>query len=552
MKTRTQSLIAILLICSLLSACATSGGSGTASPSDPCAAQGNDPTFNPQTSFIQTAILNPLANIGGTLLATAAANYSQHYTGKLNKLLTKLVTPRDKKKKNKNSDQGNFNQDFGNSFPENNQDFNQGFPNPQEQFPNDQEFVEQDQFPNDQEFVEQEPFPQDQFPSDQEFVEQEPFPTDQNFEGQEFPVEGDQGFQEEFDPNAPTDIQSRGVPRRGPHARFASEDPCAQELPDEPYYDQNVSQQGYPPYGQDPYGQDPYGQQGQQPYGQDPYGQDPYGQQGQQPYGQDPYGQDPYGQQGQPYGQDPYNQDPYAQQGQPYGQDPYGNQGQPSYEQEPYGQPGQNFPGDPNSDPYGQPGIETVGLEVVLVKKTIRNGVPTVIPIKDGDVLKDGRGNAQAGDKFRIMFRPNSKSYVYVIAIDGSGWAQGIFPPASSPLANPVEPGKEYMLPEGNNWFSLDQYRGIETLFFVASPTQRKDIEEILQSITGLERPATEKPQQVTKVAMVPYGVGAARPSSQPFNLSTGPGKNQNIMPTSYFAQTAGQDLRLTRWFRHE
>jgi hypothetical protein len=187
-----------------------------------------------------------------------------------------------------------------------------------------------------------------------------------------------------------------------------------------------------------------------------------------------------------------------------------------------------------------------------MLKKTIRNGATVMLPVQDGDVLKDGRGNVKAGDKFRIMFRPHTDGFVYVVAIDGSGWAQGIFPPPTSPLANPVKAGQEYTLPEGNNWFSLDQYKGIETIFFVASQEKRADLEEILQSITGRERPATENPQQVTKVAMVPYGVGGARPSAKPFSLSGGSGQDQTIMPTSYFSKTAGEDLRLTRWFRHE
>jgi hypothetical protein len=193
-----------------------------------------------------------------------------------------------------------------------------------------------------------------------------------------------------------------------------------------------------------------------------------------------------------------------------------------------------------------------IGLDVVMVKKIIRNGAPVVLPVVDGDVLKDGRGHAAAGDKFRIMFRPNTDGHVYVIAIDGSGWAQGIFPPATSPLANPVKAGEQYVLPEGNNWFSLDQFKGIETIFFVVSQDNRQDIEDILQSITGRERPASENPQQVTKVAMVPDGVGGARPSAKPFSFPGGLGQNETIIPTSYLAQKAGQDLRLTRWFRHE
>ncbi len=56
----------------------------------------------------------------------------------------------------------------------------------------------------------------------------------------------------------------------------------------------------------------------------------------------------------------------------------------------------------------GQEEIPPVSLDVLLVRKTIRNGAVTLLPIQDGDVLKDGRGNPQAGDKFRIMFKPHT------------------------------------------------------------------------------------------------------------------------------------------------
>ena len=260
------------------------------------------------------------------------------------------------------------------------------------------------------------------------------------------------------------------------------------------------------------------------------------------PLPQQGYPQDPYGQQTtQP--------DPYAQQG--YPNNPNAQQGYPS---DPSAQ--QGYPQSPNTPTGYQTAGGTIGtpigLDVVMLKQTIRNGAAVMVPIQDGNVLKDGRGDAKAGDKFRIMLRPHTDGFVYVVAIDGSGWAQGIFPPPTSPLANPVKAGEQYVLPEGNNWFSLDQFKGIETIFFVASQEKRQDLEEILQSITGRERPASETPQQVTKVAMVPYGVGGARQSAKPFSLSGGSGQDQTIMPTSYFSKTAGEDLRLTRWFRHE
>jgi len=529
--TRTQSITALFLVATMLTACATPQGSGAMAQSNPCQPNSAQSSFSPQTSFIQQALLNPLAKMGGTLLATAAANYSKKYTGKLDALLNKLVTPKSSRKKN--SDQQTGNQGFSTDNSVGQSDM--GFVPPVD--PNTG-------MPIDPNFGNQGQFPQDPGLGTAPYYENlPPQGTDPNYQGGYYTDPYQEG------------VQPRGVPGQLPHATFSS-NPCDQQQTVQNY--PTTGQPTQPPYGYDPnyptQPQDPYAQQqGQNSYGQ-PYPSDPYTQQGypQDPYGQPPTQQDPYAQStypSDPYAQPGYPNDPYAQTG--YPQDPYG---QPAGQQAPYAQTG--LPQDSNlltgyPTTGGLPGTP-IGLDVVMVKKTMRNGAPVMVPIQDGDVLRDGQGNAQAGDKFRIMFRPHTDGYVYVIAIDGSGWAQGIFPPPTSPLANPVKAGEQYVLPEGNNWFSLDQYKGIETIFFVASQEKRKDIEEILQSITGRERPATENPHQVTKVAMVPYGVGGARPGTQGFNLAFGTGQDQTVMPTSYFAKTASQDLRLTRWFRHE
>ncbi len=632
------SIIAVLVITTMMAGCATPNVPSAMSQGDPCQPGGAQSSLNPTMSFVQQAILSPLANIGGTLLATAAQNYSAKYTGKLSKLLTKLVTPKQKKKKSNQQidpntgfpiqDQSGFpgQIDPNTGFPIQDPsgfpgqiDPNTGFPIqdpsqfPEQIDPNTGLPIQDPGFPGQIDpntgFPIQDPsgFPEQidpntglpiqdpsQFPEqidpntglpiqDPGFPGQiDPntgFPVEPDFEfvnqGQEggFPQDGGEGFEDQgqfqpaviegegFYPAIQGDIQPRGVPGQQPHASFPSE-PCNPQLQaqgntganqsNQPYGNNPAYQSGgYDPYAQqqsqDPYGQsDPYAQAGypQDPYSQQPPQQDPYAQAGypQDPYGQQPPQQDPYAQAGypqDPYGQQPPQQDPYAQAG--YPQDPYGQQ---PPQQDPYAQASYSEEGGAIGSP--------IGLDVVMLQKTIRNGATVMLPIKDGDALKDGRGNANAGDKFRIMFRPHTDGYVYVVAIDGSGWAQGIFPPPTSPLANPVKAGEEYVLPEGNNWFSLDQFKGIETIFFVASQEKRQDLEEILQSIIGRERPASATPQRVTKVAMVPYGVGGARPSTQGFTLATGSGQDQTIMPTSYFSKTAGEDLRLTRWFRHE
>jgi hypothetical protein len=362
--------------------------------------------------------------------------------------------------------------------------------------------------------------------------------------------------------------------------------------------------QGYPPsqgypstqdYPQQSY--DPYQNQPPQYGGDSPYPNNQYPNQGQpgNPYSDDSgypnqqasapeyssYPQNQYPQEGPqanayPNNQNDYsNQNPYPNQAPYPNQTPYPTQGQPypdtSY---PIDQQGQSYPtpydntGMPSepaypNQPEGSPDYQTaqsgttqltaapISLDVLLVKKHMVNGVQSYLPIKDGDILLDGRGNPQAGDKFRVMFRANTDSYVYVIAVDGSAWAQGIFPSAASPFANPVKAGQQYLLPEGNNWFSLDQFKGIETIFFVASHARRPDIEQILTTITGRERHPAEKPLAVSEPAIIPNGFSGALPAAVPFAFNTAQRAQQQLLPTTYFVKTAREDLRITRWFIH-
>jgi hypothetical protein len=187
---------------------------------------------------------------------------------------------------------------------------------------------------------------------------------------------------------------------------------------------------------------------------------------------------------------------------------------------------------------------------VALLRKTLVNGRPVPVPIQDGDVLKDGRGDPQAGDKFKIVFRPVADCFVYVIAIDGSGWAQGLFPSKNSSSMNPVRKGQEYLLPEGPYWYSLDQYRGVETIYFVAAYQRRADIEEILVKIAGRERSATAVPEKVEQAPVLPHGFSTIQPG-QPAVVKTESGETP-VTPMRFFANQAGEDLRVTRWFRHE
>ncbi|HEX3203934.1 MAG TPA: DUF4384 domain-containing protein [Nitrospiraceae bacterium] len=315
-----------------------------------------------------------------------------------------------------------------------------------------------------------------------------------------------------------------------------------------------AGQQGYPgsatPYG---YG----GGYSSQPGMTSPYGSaNPYGQPGypgsQTPYGAAPgYSQTPGYPQTPGYGQTPaYGQTPgYAS--------PYPNQsGYQQFGGQGYPQPG--YPSQPgfNSNPYaGQPiyprSIEPIALDVALLRQVVAPEGKKVAVMNDGSVLKDGRGDPQAGDKFKIVFRANCECHVYVISVDGSGWAQAIFPDKNFPGANPVKKDQEYTFPADQYWFTLDQVRGIETIFFVASYSKRTDLEEVLAAMTGKERPATMPPAQVEVPPIIPNGFGKTQ-SAHPTLVRSESGLPAEVTPTTYIAAQAGEDLRVTRWFKHE
>ncbi len=199
------------------------------------------------------------------------------------------------------------------------------------------------------------------------------------------------------------------------------------------------------------------------------------------------------------------------------------------------------------SDQTERENTKRIGLDVALLKRTMVNGKPKLIPIHDNDILKDGRGDPQAGDKFQILIRADTDCYLYLAAIDSTAWAQGLFPPMEGAIVNPVRKGQTYTLPAGRNWYSLDQYKGIQHFYFLASHERRPDIEDIFSRMNKLERHPQERPKTVQAPVVLPYSSEHTRTRQV---LSRG--ISQPVEFKTYFSKTAEESLRVTRWFRHQ
>jgi hypothetical protein len=128
---------------------------------------------------------------------------------------------------------------------------------------------------------------------------------------------------------------------------------------------------------------------------------------------------------------------------------------------------------------------EPVAVDVALARQTSDR---RVVLMNDGEALRGDPASPEKGDKFKLVIRTNCDCYVYIVEIDGSGWAQGVFPGRSS-YANPLKRDQEYAFPEGANWYALDEVPGVETFYIVVWPQPRPDLEESIARVAGNERP---------------------------------------------------------------
>ena len=182
--------------------------------------------------------------------------------------------------------------------------------------------------------------------------------------------------------------------------------------------------------------------------------------------------------------------------------------------------------------------------------ENVVDGRSMPVPINNGAVLVDGRGDPDAGDNLKITFEASTDCHVYVLSIDGTGWATPIFPTGDD-LGNPVSANRQYQIP-GDEWFFLDQYRGIETIYFIASNAPRPDLEEQFAELAYQTRP--ELPAgaaQITEQAIIERGIGGRRQGKGTTVLGSD-GLTHTFNPTSFTSAQGASDLMITRWFSHQ
>lgn len=196
-------------------------------------------------------------------------------------------------------------------------------------------------------------------------------------------------------------------------------------------------------------------------------------------------------------------------------------------------------------------GIAPIQLNVALLAR--RAGTEVLAPIDDGAVLFDGGNEPASGDMLKITFQANCACYIYVIGVDATGYVAQIYPEAMEQQASPVRAGETYLLPGGNDWWALDEYKGVEQIYFLASFTVRDDVETLLREMAGVPRSVRrDSYRPVAEPAVIPVTRGLVKVKGAPITIPTQSGSRQTVTPTLFSAKELSGEVVVTRWFNHE
>ena len=174
------------------------------------------------------------------------------------------------------------------------------------------------------------------------------------------------------------------------------------------------------------------------------------------------------------------------------------------------------------------------------------------VAIQDGEVLRDGGADPRRGDVVKFSFRTSCDCYVYVIGVDATGYVARVFPEKGG---KPVRANQQYVVPQGTAWYGLDQYKGTEQVFFIASRKPRPDVESSLQQLAKTDRSALSRNYRPVREAALPNPATRGLVKVQMGTksaVSSESGQPYSFTPQAFSAQPGTDDVVVTRWFRHE
>ena len=119
---------------------------------------------------------------------------------------------------------------------------------------------------------------------------------------------------------------------------------------------------------------------------------------------------------------------------------------------------------------------EALEISVNIIGQREAAGRYEPITVKNDGVLR-------TNDNLKIYVKPSRDAYIYVLVFDSVGKADMLFPSAQISMNNHVRGGQTYPVPEGGQWFYLDENTGTENVYVMASLTPMADIDKLLAAM---------------------------------------------------------------------
>jgi len=191
-------------------------------------------------------------------------------------------------------------------------------------------------------------------------------------------------------------------------------------------------------------------------------------------------------------------------------------------------------------------------IEFTLLKEALVDGRWQAVSIRDGDTLYDLRPDGKK-DHYKISLRANQDCYVYVVQLDSRGKLDPLFPRSQwTAAANPVKANTDYFIPASTKWLVLDQNKGIEHFYLLASKAPKPKLEADLDKIIAQNKIAQPvKALNLKEPVVFSRGCGGAEESHDPRQASLDEGKTTAAFQPFVFVGT-GDELVETRWFYHK
>jgi Domain of unknown function (DUF4384) len=177
------------------------------------------------------------------------------------------------------------------------------------------------------------------------------------------------------------------------------------------------------------------------------------------------------------------------------------------------------------------------------------------VPIQDGETLRDGGSDPRQGDALKFSFRVNCDCYVYVIGVDATGYIARIYPDLASGHMNPVRAQQQYVVPGGASWYGLDQTKGVEQVFFMASRYPRPDIEGSLARLALTPRSSLSRSYSAVRKAGLPSSSTRGLVKMQMGTTSSVQGESgqqYTFTPQAFGTQPGADSIIVARWFNHQ